>query len=178
MEFNKLETEVFRKKLQNKAIEIYKSIYPDCTYSRELDINKDKQYSIDATLIFKDGQKLTLQEKFRKYDTLISPSLQIQPPYPDFTQEYKNGVGTKYENLGEYFKLFAQIYFYGWANKEETDFLRWVIIDIPKYKDLIQKKGIENLGVLMQNRKHGAASFYAIPIINLKECFLHTNFKL
>ena len=175
-DFLKLETENFRKKLNSKAIDIYKSIYPNCIYSRELDINKDRAYSIDATLIFSDGQKLTIQEKYRKYKYLTCKELQVSPPYPDFTQEYKNAVGTKYENLGEYFKLFAQLYFYGWANKKQTDFVRWCIIDIPKYKDFLQNKGIDNIGALKQNYRHGKATFYAIPINNIKHCFLHSNF--
>ena len=175
--FNNLATEKFRGGLNGKAVEIYKTIYKGCKYSRELDINKDKHFSIDATIILKDGQKMTIQEKYRDNKFLINGRLQECPPYPDFTQEYKNAVGTQFENNGEYFKLFAQLYFYGWANKNNTGFKRWCIIDVPKYKDYIQKIGIEKLGSLKNNYKHGRASFYAIPIIKLKDCFLYSNFK-
>ena len=176
-DFKTLPTEIFRKTLNHKAIEIYKSIYKGCEYSRELDINKDRHFSIDATIILQDGQKMTIQEKYRDNKYLRNKYLQELPPYPDFTQEYKNAVGTPFENEGEYFKLFAQLYFYGWVNSQKTDFKRWCIIDVVKYKDYIQKVGINNIGALKHNYKHGRASFYAIPIIKLKHCFLHSNFR-
>jgi hypothetical protein len=194
--FSNLATEKFRDGLNGKAIEIYKTIYKGCKYSRELDINKDKHFSIDATIILQDGQKMTIQEKYRDNKFLMNGRLQecppypdftqeyknavrLQecPPYPDFTQEYKNAVGTQFENEGEYFKLFAQLYFYGWANKSNTGFKRWCIIDVPKYKDFLQSEGIKKIGTLKNNSKHGKASFYAIPIFKLKDCFLYSNFN-
>ena len=177
MNFENLKTEKFRKKMQPYAISIYQSIFKNCKYSRQLDINKDKHYSIDATLILEDGQKITIQEKFRNFDCLVNKRLQDNPPFPDFTQEYKNAAGTKYEVDGEFFKLYAQLYFYGWANKNETGIIRWALIDIPKYKNLLFEKGIDNLGTKRFNSKHGKASFYTIPINLLEDCFLYTNFN-
>tara|TARA_R110000822_G_C15266728_1_gene488790 strand:+ start:798 stop:1355 length:558 start_codon:yes stop_codon:yes gene_type:complete len=178
MSFEKLSTEQFRVKMQSKAIDIYKSVFDGCIYSRELDINKDKHFSIDATLTLSDGQKITIQEKFRNYDFLTNPRLQNRPPFPDFTQEYKNAEGTVYENDGEFFKLFAQLYFYGWADSGGTGFVRWCILDVAKYKNILFQKGIGNIGKKMNNKKHGKASFYAIPIYELKESFLFSNFNI
>ena len=60
----------------------------------------------------------------------------------DFTQEFKNAVGTKHESNGEWFKLGAQLYFYGWASADETEFSKWVILDIAKYKILVEQAGL------------------------------------
>lgn len=177
MSFAELKTEKFRQKMQPIAIELYKKIFHGCKYTREMDINKDKEYSIDATILLADGQKLTIQEKFRKYDFLINPKLQHCPPYPDFTQEYKNADGTVYESDGEFFKLYSHLYFYGWASPKQSRFVRWCIIDVAKYKEILFTQGIDNMGKKMHNQKHGKASFYAIPIVRIKDSIIYSNFN-
>ncbi|MFH0824413.1 MAG: ParB/RepB/Spo0J family partition protein [Pseudomonadota bacterium] len=79
----------------------------------------------------------------------------------------------KRESPGEWFKLGAQLYFYGWANAEETEFAKWFLMDIAKYKMLVEQKGgLSKLGKLRQNQRHGRASFYAIPVKALMPCFV------
>jgi hypothetical protein len=86
-----------------------------------------------------------------------------------------NAVGTQYEAPGEWFKLGAQLYFYGWANETETGFEKWAILDVAKYKTIVEESGgLGELGSFKRNRVHGAASFYAIPIRTLRHSFLAT----
>ena len=114
--------------------------------------------------IFKDGSFITLQEKFRENSAL---------KFLDFTQEYKNAAGTDNENDGEYFHLAAQLYFYGWADANNESFEKWAILDVLKYKLMIQDcGGIEKMGTLRTNEKHGMANFYCIPIRKLTKSFV------
>ena len=168
--FNNLSTVKFQEKMKPAAERIYQKIFPR---SRLVDLRQDgfkvhildQEFGIDALLYLKSGQWVSIQEKYRKNYAL---------KYLDFTQEFVNGHGTKHESPGEWFKLGAQLYFYGWANKEESDFEKWAIIDIVKYKMLIENNGgFEAIGGKMRyNKTHGSASFYAIPIQKLKSCFV------
>ena len=173
--FSELSTEKFRIKMQPAARLIYEKIFKGCNIEdlREDGVNVhvlDQEFGIDCLAHMKDGQWLSIQEKYRKNNALH---------YLEFTQEYKNAVGTVYENDGEWFKLGAQLYFYGWANKDETDFEKWFLMDISKYKMLVsQSGGIKKMGVLKQNSKHGKASFYAIPVQKLESCFVTDYRKL
>lgn len=173
--FNQLSTELFRRSMQPYALRIYDSVFPECTYSRELDINKDKHFSIDATIITYKGQKITIQEKFRKSKFLTDFRLQEEPPFPDFTQEYMNAHGTEFQTEGEYFKLYSHLYFYGWANKEKAGFKKWILMDVLKYKQLLEENGIEKIGSLKRNNRHGKASFYAIPFYKLEKAIIKSN---
>jgi hypothetical protein len=168
--FEDLETVKFQEKMKPAARRIYQRIFPGCEIE---DLRADgvkvhvldKEFGIDSLLNFKSGQWISIQEKYRKNRFL---------KYCDFTQEYMNGAGTQYEAPGEWFKLGAQLYFYGWANANETDFEKWCILDVPKYKLLVEcAGGLEKIGRLVSNKKHGKASFYAIPIKKLRPCFLY-----
>ena len=177
-EFNNLSTERFRQKMKPAAMRIYQKIFPGCLMEdlRENGVKVhilDKEFAIDTLIHFPSDQWISIQEKYRENIFLINPKLQVNPPCPDFTQEYKNAVGTQYESPGEWFKLGAQLYFYGWANSKETDFEKWVLIDIPKYKMFVENHGgLNKIGKLLQNKKHGMASFYAFPIEKLRDCFV------
>ena len=176
--FSSLKTEQFRVKMRPYAINIYNSIWNNCTIDdlRENGVNVhilDKEFGIDTIANFNSGQWISIQEKYRKYRFYNTSYLQLSPPIPDFTQEYKNAEGTEYENNGEWFKLGAQLYFYGWANQDESDFIAWFLMDIPRYKMIIENNGgLQNIGKKMQNNFHGKASFYAIPCNKLKKAFL------
>ena len=176
--FNNLKTVQFQEKLKESAIKIYKKIFNNCEVQdlRENGVNVhilDKEFGIDKLLSFKTGQWISIQEKYRKYDFLVNSNYQIKPPWPDFTQEYKNAVGTINENNGEWFKLGAQLYFYGWANKEENNFKRWIIIDIAKYKLIVEEYGgLDKIGTMKYNHVHGKASFYCFPIDLIKDAWL------
>ncbi len=163
-------TLAFQEKMKPAALAIYQMVFPG---SQVEDLREDgvkvhvldREFGIDALIRVPSGQAITLQEKYRRNYSL---------KWGEFTQEYMNAVGTKYESSGEWFKLGAQLYFYGWANKEETEFVRWFIMDITKYKLLVEENGgIERMGTLEQNDKHGRASFYAIPVERLESCIIH-----
>jgi len=164
-DFDSLSTEQFRKHMRPYAIAIYRQLWPGCDVA---DLRADgckvhildKEFGIDALVNMRSGQWISLQEKYRENMFLA---------FGDFTQEYKNADGTPYEAPGEWFKLAAQLYFYGWANADATGFAKWLLMDIPRYKLLIEKRGgIEHMGKKHYNWTHGRASFYAIPLEDLK----------
>jgi hypothetical protein len=154
------------------AMRIYQMLFPGCDVQdlREDGVNVhilDKEFGIDSLMILGGGQWISLQEKYRRAFAM---------KYMDFTQEYKNACGTQHESEGEWFKLGAQLYFYGWANDGETEFAKWVVLDIPRYKALVEKRGgLSRMGKLCRNNKHGRASFYSIPIAALVPAVFATN---
>jgi hypothetical protein len=166
--------------MQPHAERIYQRLWPGCRIKdlREHGLKVhilDKEFGIDTLACFGSGQWISIQEKYRNHQCLSERRLQVEPPDPDFTQEYKNAAGTMYESPGEWFHLGAQLYFFGWANESETDFEKWVLIDIAKYKLLVEQAGgLHRLGILKRNRKHGKASFYAIPIRRLQSTWICT----
>ena len=162
-------TTAFQRKLKPAAWEIYAKVFPGCKIEdlrgKGVKVHiLDKEFGIDSLIHVPGGQWLSLQEKYRRNNAI---------KWLDFTQEYMNASGTVYESPGEWFKLGAQLYFYGWSNAAETGFEKWAIMDIVKYKILVEKAGgLDKLGVLRKNSKYGRASFYAIPIMKLEECFI------
>jgi len=168
-DFSRLDTVKFQERMKPAALSIYRQVFPECHVEdlREQGVRVhvlDKEFGIDALVHLTDGQWISLQEKYRRNAAL---------KFLDFTQEYMNAVGTPGESLGEWFKLGAQLYFYGWANASETAFEKWAIIDIVKYKMLVESMGgLGAIGTLKKNWKHGRASFYAIPIQALQPCFV------
>lgn len=169
--FDDLSTEKFRLKMRPAAIRIYERLFPGCKIQdlREQGVKVhvlDKEFGIDTMATLASGQWLTIQEKYRKRE--FYDKYRVDKRCPDFTQEYKNGVGTKHESDGEWFKLGAQLYFYGWANEQQTDFHDWMILDIALYKTTVEEAGgLLKIGKLMQNNAHGRASFVAIPTMRL-----------
>lgn len=173
--FSQISTEQFRKQMRPAAIKIYESLFPGCEI---IDLPRtdtgthvlDQHFGIDSIISLPTGGLITLQEKYREHYYLN---------YADFTQEYMNAAGTPDESPGEWFKLAAQLYFYGWANAEHTDFEKWLLLDVLAYKVLVEKAGgLENLGTLQQNRKFGCASFYAIPLGLLKPAIIWSSNRM
>jgi hypothetical protein len=165
--FDTLSTEQMRVRLRPYAVEIYRRHLGAIEVNdlREDGIKVhvlDKEFGIDTLADLASGQWISIQEKYRSGDFLTR--YRVDPTCPDFTQEYMNAVGTQHEAQGEWFKLAAQLYFYGWANPEQTGFAAWVILD----KLIVERAGsLGNLGVLKSNSAHGRATFYAIPIKRL-----------
>jgi hypothetical protein len=126
----------------------------------------DKELSIDTFLYFKDGTMLTLQEKSRKHDYL---------KYADFTFEYYNDPRTKDE--GEWFKLAAQLYFYGFVNESETGYVKYYLMNVPKLRIFLKNNiGIKTLEekYLHPNRPPAKANFFAIPFSIIPDyCIMH-----
>jgi hypothetical protein len=169
--FDSLATVQFQERMKPAALRIYRRLFPGCEVE---DLRKegvkvhvlDKELGIDSLLTTKQGQWFSIQEKYRAHKWL---------QYLDFTQEYRNAEGTEHESPGEWFKLGAQLYFYGWANEAETDFEKWAILDVAAYKLLVERAGgLAAIGTKRQNRIHGRASFFAIPIQKLRPAFIYT----
>ena len=143
---------------------IYRGLFSGLTEIRRSDRNTqtdakilfmDKELAIDTFLHFKDGTILTLQEKTRRRE---------YAKYNDFTFEYYNDPRTKDE--GEWFKLAAQLYFYGYANGELDGYYKFWIVNIPKLRVFLKRNvGIKQLEskYLRSNKPPAKANFFAIP---------------
>lgn len=159
----------FEEKMQPVINDIYKKTFKNIIEikrsTREINDEKllfmDKELAIDTHLLFQDGTVLTLQEK-----TLRESKQRFQ----SFTFEYYNDPNTKDE--GEWFKLAAQLYFFGYANKSENNYNQYMILDVPKLRlHLKNKVGIELLEnkYLRHNRPPAKANFFAIPFWLIKK---------
>jgi hypothetical protein len=154
----------FEEKMHPYIDEIYKGLFSSLSRiersNRETTTDSkilfmDKELSIDTFLYFKDGTVLTLQEKSRKHNYL---------KYDDFTFEYYNDPKTKDE--GEWFKLAAQLYFYGFTNESETGYAKFYLLNVPKLRLFLKNNiGIKALEekYLHPNRPPAKANFFAIP---------------
>lgn len=182
-EFDNLSTEEFRLTMRPHAVEIYQRMFgPDCTLrplKKQADGRAhilDQCFGIDGKLALPQGNSLYLQEKYREPEYLTTACLQVEPPWPDFTQEYMNAVGTDNERQGEWFHLAAQVYFYGWAKPELDGFAAWVLLDVPRYKLIVQDAGgLDAIGKLQKNDRHGKASFYCIPVYRLRRAWIYSH---
>jgi len=152
--------------LKTAAKRIYESIFPKCRIEdlREKGVKVhilDKEFGIDALLHMGSGQWFSIQEKYRDYPKWT---------FHDFTQEIKNGDGTD----GEWQKLGAQLYFYGWGDPKKSVFLEWFILDISRYKLIIERLGgITKAGKIQCNKYDGASIFVGIPFITVRPAMLY-----
>ena len=179
-EFSKLQTTQFQSRMRPKAIAVYRQLFPGCKVE---DLRQqgakvhvlDQEFGIHCMIVLPSGQWLSVQEKYRQNTFLANDSLKVEPPVPDFTQEITNATGTQHESPGEWFKLASQLYFYGWASRDESQFEKWVLVDIVQYKLIVERNGgITRMGRLYRNRKHGAASFVAFPVTRLRDAWVRT----
>jgi len=162
-------TEQFRVRMRPKAIALYAKLFPgwefiDLRANGERGHILDEEYGIDAEIRCPGSCSLTLQEKFRDYKHLIE--------YGDFTQGYMTRYHTPDVAEGEWFKLNTALYFYGWADDEESEFVKWIMLDVFTYKLLaVHAGGLDRLGgrnSLRQNRRWGQTAFYPIQLDALK----------
>jgi hypothetical protein len=169
----------FEEKMHPCINEIYKSLFSHLSEikrsNRETTTDSkilfmDKELAIDTFLYFKDGTILTLQEKSRKHNYL---------QYNDFTFEYYNDPATKDE--GEWFKLAAQLYFYGFVNESETGYVKYYLLNVPKLRLFLKNEiGIKTLEgkYLKINKPPAKASFFAIPFNIIPDyCIMHKKDK-
>lgn len=180
-DFENLDTVKKQRRLVPAAENIYENLFGPCEV---LDLREDgndghildRDFAVDTLIVKPSGAWYSLQEKYRDHQFLTRRRYRVNPNCPDFTQEYKNADGTDREEKGEWFHLGAQYYFYGWSDKSGLNFAAWVLINIPKYKRLVEAKGgLDEVGEFMQNEKHGRASFYCIPLTSIKEAIVAHN---
>ena len=159
----------FEKRMRGPVEGVYQTFFPGChvRYTREHDELRpfDDHFAIDTILELQSGGIVTAQQKCRRYGYFLQ--------YRDFTQEYMNAVGSTYESRGEWFHLASQVYFYGWANQNESELVAWLLLDVVKYRRLVEDAGgLEVIGTLHQNRDRGKASFYSISLEKLRPAFI------
>jgi len=158
--------EIYRNIFGKRLIKIYRSSRDKESDGRLLFM--DIELSIDTHLTFRNGSVLTFQEKTRKNNFL---------KYNDFTFEYYNDPETKEE--GEWFKLAAQLYFFGYANKGETGYDKYWIINIARLRTaLMSKFSLSELEqkYLRFNKPPAKANFFAIPfdlLENMKNVIIY-----
>jgi len=128
----------------------------------------DRELAIDTFLHLADGTVLTFQEKTRRNRILEKYGA-------DFTFEYYNDPETG--DQGEWFKLAAQLYFYGYATEEENGYSKCWILNVPELRLFLKKRiGIDQLekNYLRRNSPPAKANFFAIPFTEISEnCVLY-----
>lgn len=120
----------------------------------------DINLAIDTHLTFNNGSIITFQEKTLRYSKIS---------FNQFTFEYYNDPKIKDE--GEWFKLAAQMYFFGYANKNETGYEKYFILNVAKLRTaLLNNFTIKQLedNYLRKNPAPAKANFFAIPFSILK----------
>uniref|UniRef100_A0A6M3LA47 Uncharacterized protein n=1 Tax=viral metagenome TaxID=1070528 RepID=A0A6M3LA47_9ZZZZ len=163
----------FQKKMQRHIDAVYQKRWPGIIIDRDCRAgpagkHADRKRAIDVIVEHSLGWTLTIQEKVRR-GKVWTYSLE-RDREPDFTQEYRNAVGTEHEEPGEWFHLWAQLYFFGWESPNEDGLIAWLMMDIFRYKMIVHAKGgLDRLGRLNPNARHGRSNFYSIPISRLHE---------
>ena len=146
--------DIYRSVFGNRLVEIYRSERGMENNSRVMFM--DTELAIDTHLTFNNGSVLTFQEKSRNFNFL---------KYRDFTFEYYNDPNTG--DQGEWFKLAAQLYFYGYANQDETGYAAYWILNVAKLRTALLKRYTllqMEREFLRQNKPPAKASFFAIPL--------------
>lgn len=144
---------IYKGLFANKLLEIKRS-------NRDLKVDSnllfmDINLGIDTLVKFKNGSVLTFQEKTLQH---------TKQKYNSFTFEYYNDPKIKDE--GEWFKLAAQLYFFGYANEKQNSYNKFWILDIPKLRTrLMQNYTITEIEKkwLRFNPPPAKANFFAIP---------------
>lgn len=178
MAFETLSTNKIARRCGDAVHRVLGSLYPGHEIRVDTNGNAlDKKLAIDIVLMLPTGaEPITFQTKVRDSELLHNPNRQVQPPCPDFTQEYMNAFGTNWEEEGEWFHLHADYYLYAWEAQSKGELAEWLILDIPRYKQLVENKGgLDSIGIRRLNRTHGRALFYCIPVSRLAAAIEHSS---
>ena len=164
---------VFEEKMQPYIDNIYYNCFNNIKKiersNRETNNNNrtmflDKELGLDTIITLSNGSILTLQEKTLQYS---------KKHFQQFTFEYYNDPKTK--EVGEWFKLAAQFYFFGYANKEKNGYFQYLILNIPLLSLFLNGKNLENY--LRFNLPPAKANFYAIPFKKLDKNIIYKQIK-
>lgn len=136
----------FSKRLQPLADNIYTLVWGENTkIYRDLGA-LDKERGIDVHLELESGLTLDIQEKFRRAQ---------YRHFMEFTLEYKNNPDT--DELGEFYHLGANYYFYSYVSQDENSFTDWWIVDLNKFKEGYSCHLIKEDKIL-ENKEHSRAT--------------------
>lgn len=124
----------------------------------------DKEYAIDLQFTLSTGMVITAQEKFREFDKWLAEN--NRPQYSDVTVELYNDPIQKIK--GDWFNLASQVYFVGYASKDELSFDRYILLD---WVQVIIETGKGNITWKTKDNQNGRArasfnytSFKTLPI--------------
>ena len=119
----------------------------------------DKDLGIDTIIIFENESKISFQEKSLR---------DKKKNFQQITLEYFNDPKTN--DTGEWFKIIAQFYFFGYVNKEKNGYSQFFIINNALLKIALNDLSQENLNqYLQQNYPPNKANFFAIPFHLIKK---------
>lgn len=163
-EFNYLNNQQLAKVLQPIAIDkFYSQLWPDASIV-ELDIEYKNALAgiidkggADKLIKFKSGRISFLAQRFRSWEHKSRTDWTIRET--EFTK-----VNTALQNGG----FIASFYAYGYANKSNTDFIKFYVID---YQQAIKQIAVyiaRRYYRLIKNVDNGPG-FYAIPWKHLRE---------
>ena len=155
----------FEEKMTPFIDEIYKEYFgDDITIDRstrqdenEKKLFMDINFSIDTIIRFPNGSVLNLQEKSRQNTWLLKNEYTIQ-----LLKDYNTN------QKGEWFKLMAQFYFYGFANKELNGYSKCYILNVGVLRLALNSIDITKYP-LMENPPPLKSNFYCIPFKRIEE---------
>ena len=155
----------FEEKMTPFIAEIYKKLFNDNIIiersTREEENEKklfmDINFSIDTIIRFSNGSVLSLQEKSRKNRWLSKNEYTIQ-----LLKDYN------IKEKGEWFKLMAQFYFYGFANKEFNGYSKYYILNVGILRLALNCTDITKYQ-LMENPPPLKSNFYCIPFVTIEK---------
>lgn len=158
----------FQLKMQPVADKLYRSIFPSIVSIERFDKDierhiLDREFAIDLEFKLKIGMPLTAQEKFRRFDI-----------WTDVTVEYENDPIKHIP--GDWFHLAVQLYFNGFASKDETEFERWILLD---WLQVVLETEKGNISWKIKKNLDGKAkaSFVYAPMTSFpKNCIVASSF--
>ena len=143
----------FSLRMQSRADDIYRDLWPGCHIERLKGAYRgqadplDQQYGIDVLVTTSQGFSLTIQEKNRRPH---------HRHWGQFTLEVFNDPVTRAP--GEWFNLCADLYFYGYATDDWSDWSTWYLFKVVDLK-LAVERGDVRFEEPEQNARHSKANF-------------------
>jgi len=150
----------FSRSLEPAQDRILRCVFGDTSkiirYGPDFEFRLDKRYHIDLAVDTGYGTYTLQSKSLRNYTKKYGNNL---------TVEYMSNISEDIE--GEFFHLYAHLFFSGRANEDETDYETWHIIRCIDFVSWIRKK-IKNQEFLpIREVKNGNASFLYYPFDSL-----------
>jgi hypothetical protein len=130
----------------------------------------DQFFAIDAVIHFKNGTIITCQEKSRRYEQGLK--------HNDFTFEWYNNPTSKPPKEGEWFHIASQLYFYGFINQTQTEYIRYYLIDLLRFRLWLGERNGEinyHFETFQNKQQNSLGNFIVIPFDQIpKDCILYS----